>query len=80
MPTPTTLAWLGILWRDGLIGCVDGSFVALRSEQKSPFWCRKSYFALNFMFTCVADMRILTVDPLRPRSDDDSHICVGPQI
>ncbi|KAH7997516.1 hypothetical protein HPB51_026388 [Rhipicephalus microplus] len=34
----------------GVIGCVDGSFVASRSEQKVPFWCREGCFALNVMF------------------------------
>ncbi|XP_037503401.1 putative nuclease HARBI1 [Rhipicephalus sanguineus] len=61
----------------GVIGCVDGSFVAIvapRGEQKASFWCRKGYFALNVMFICDADMRILAVDPLRPGSDHDSHI------
>ncbi|KAL1480653.1 hypothetical protein MTO96_050841, partial [Rhipicephalus appendiculatus] len=61
----------------GVIGCVDGSFVAIvapRGEQKASFWCRKGYYALNVMFICDADMRILAVDPLRPGSDHDSHI------
>ncbi|KAL1483999.1 hypothetical protein MTO96_032839 [Rhipicephalus appendiculatus] len=69
----------------GVIGCVDGSFVAIvapRGDQKASFWCRKGYYALNVMFICDADMRILSVDPLRPRSDHDSHIVghnVGPR-
>ncbi|KAL1483996.1 hypothetical protein MTO96_032836 [Rhipicephalus appendiculatus] len=61
----------------GVIGCVDGSFVAIvapRGDQKASFWCRKGYYALNVMFICDADMRILAVDPLRPGSDHDSHI------
>ncbi|KAL3214610.1 hypothetical protein MRX96_034776 [Rhipicephalus microplus] len=29
---------------------------------------------------CVTDIAILAVGPLRPGSNDDSHICVGPQI
>ncbi|KAH8018303.1 hypothetical protein HPB51_001859 [Rhipicephalus microplus] len=59
-----------------MIGCVDGSFVASRSEQKAPLWLREGYFALNVMFICVTDMSILAMDPLRPGLDDGSHICV----
>ncbi|KAL1455790.1 hypothetical protein MTO96_043621 [Rhipicephalus appendiculatus] len=62
----------------GVIGCVDGSFVAIvaprGSKQKAAFFCRKGYYALNVMFICDGDMRILAVDPLRPGSDHDSHI------
>ncbi|XP_037500317.1 putative nuclease HARBI1 [Rhipicephalus sanguineus] len=61
----------------GVIGCVDGSFVAIvapRGQQKAAFFCRKGYYALNVMFICDADMPIFAVDPLRPGSDHDSHI------
>ncbi|KAL1469834.1 hypothetical protein MTO96_040846, partial [Rhipicephalus appendiculatus] len=61
----------------GVIGCVDGSFVAIvtpRGKQKAAFFCRKGYYALNVMFICDGDMRILAVDPLRRGSDHDSHI------
>ncbi|KAL1468417.1 hypothetical protein MTO96_041502, partial [Rhipicephalus appendiculatus] len=63
--------------QQGVIGCVDGGFVAIvvpRGKQKAAFFCRKGYYALNVMFICDADMRILAVDPLRPGSDHDSHI------
>ncbi|KAL3205024.1 hypothetical protein MRX96_011342 [Rhipicephalus microplus] len=63
-----------------VIRCVDGSLVESRSGQKAPFWRREGYFALNVLFICVADMPILTVDPMRPRLDDDSHICVCPRL
>ncbi|KAL3218085.1 hypothetical protein MRX96_006064 [Rhipicephalus microplus] len=63
----------------GVIGCVDGSFVASRSEHKVPFKHREGYFALTVIIICVAQMPI-TVDPLRPRSHDGSHICVGPRL
>ncbi|KAL1444802.1 hypothetical protein MTO96_045395 [Rhipicephalus appendiculatus] len=61
----------------GVIGCVDGSFIAIvapKGKQKAAFFCRKGYYALNVMFICDAAMRILAVDPLRPGSDHDSHI------
>ncbi|KAH8028327.1 hypothetical protein HPB51_015318 [Rhipicephalus microplus] len=70
--------WFGPL--PGVIECVDGSFVASRSEQKARFWHREGYFALNVMFICVADMPILTVDPLRPGLNDNSNICVVARI
>ncbi|KAL3183045.1 hypothetical protein MRX96_006830 [Rhipicephalus microplus] len=56
----------------GMIRCVDGSFVASRSEQNSLPEPRSE--------TCLTYLLVLAVNPLRPGSDDDSHICVGPQI
>ncbi|XP_070386369.1 putative nuclease HARBI1 [Dermacentor albipictus] len=37
----------------GLIGCVDGSLIAIiapKGKQKAAFMCRKGYYALNTMF------------------------------
>ncbi|XP_065304470.1 putative nuclease HARBI1 [Dermacentor albipictus] len=61
----------------GVIGCVDGSLVAIiapKGEQKAAFMCRKGYYALNTMFICDAGMRILAIDPMRPGSDHDAYI------
>ncbi|KAH7977552.1 hypothetical protein HPB49_002312 [Dermacentor silvarum] len=58
----------------GVIGCVDGSLIAIvapKGERKAAFMCRKGYYALNWMFICDADLRILAVDPMRPGSDHD---------
>ncbi|KAH7932039.1 hypothetical protein HPB52_024938 [Rhipicephalus sanguineus] len=38
----------------GVIGCVDGTFIAIAAPrlppaQKASFWCRKGYYALNTM-------------------------------
>ncbi|XP_065286351.1 putative nuclease HARBI1 [Dermacentor albipictus] len=35
----------------GVIGCVDGSLIAI-IEQKAAFMCRRGYYALNTMFAC----------------------------
>nr|XP_050036101.1 putative nuclease HARBI1 [Dermacentor andersoni] len=61
----------------GVIGCVDGSLIAIiapKSEPKAAFMCRKGYYALNTMFICDAGIRILAVDALRPGSDHDAHV------
>ncbi|XP_065280214.1 putative nuclease HARBI1 [Dermacentor albipictus] len=61
----------------GVIGCVDGSLVAIvapKGEHKAAFMCRKGYYALNCMFICDADKKILAVDPLRPGSDHDAFV------
>ncbi|XP_070389110.1 putative nuclease HARBI1 [Dermacentor albipictus] len=61
----------------GVIGCVDGSLVAIvapKGERKAAFMCRKGYYALNCMFIRDADMKILAVDPLRPGSDHDAFV------
>ncbi|KAH8018966.1 hypothetical protein HPB51_014032 [Rhipicephalus microplus] len=55
--------WVGPL--PSVIGYVNGSFVASRSEQKAPFWRCEGYFALYVMFICVEEMPILALDPLR---------------
>ncbi|KAH7979773.1 hypothetical protein HPB49_010955 [Dermacentor silvarum] len=36
--------------------------------------CRKGYYAESCMFICDADMRILTVYPMRPGSNHDSFV------
>ncbi|XP_072145107.1 putative nuclease HARBI1 [Dermacentor andersoni] len=36
--------------------------------------CRKGYYALNCMFICDADMKILALDPMRPGSDHDAFV------
>ncbi|XP_037576765.1 uncharacterized protein LOC119458987 [Dermacentor silvarum] len=41
----------------GVIGCVDGSLVAIiapKGERKAAFMCRKGYSALNCMFVTAA--------------------------
>ncbi|KAH7970373.1 hypothetical protein HPB49_004852 [Dermacentor silvarum] len=61
----------------GVIGCIDGSLIAIiapKGERNAAFMCRKGYYAENCMFICDADMRILTMDPMRPRSDHDSFV------
>ncbi|KAH7977634.1 hypothetical protein HPB49_003063 [Dermacentor silvarum] len=61
----------------GVIGCVDGSLVAIiapKGERKAAFMCRKGYYALNCLFICDVEMRILTVDLMRPGSDHDSFV------
>ncbi|KAL3183043.1 hypothetical protein MRX96_006828 [Rhipicephalus microplus] len=51
----------------GVIRCVDGSFVASRSEQNNlPEPQSETWLAL---------LLVLAVDPMRPGLDDDSHIC-----
>ncbi|XP_072145555.1 uncharacterized protein [Dermacentor andersoni] len=61
----------------GVIGCVDGSLIAIiapKGERKAVFMCRKGYYALNCMFICDADMKILALDPRRPGSDHDAFV------
>ncbi|XP_072141013.1 putative nuclease HARBI1 [Dermacentor andersoni] len=61
----------------GVIGCVDGSLIAIiapKGERKAVFMCRKGYYALNCMFICDADMKILALDPMRPGSDHDAFV------
>ncbi|KAL3214132.1 hypothetical protein MRX96_007259 [Rhipicephalus microplus] len=41
---------------------------------------KRGSYSSWFSKICVADMPNLTVDPLCPGLDDDSHICVGPRI
>ncbi|KAG0415003.1 hypothetical protein HPB47_007808 [Ixodes persulcatus] len=64
----------------GVVGCVDGTFVAIkapskhdRTVTKALYWCRKHYYALNVM-VCDADMRILAFDPSMPGSTHDSFV------
>ncbi|KAH7936794.1 hypothetical protein HPB49_004463 [Dermacentor silvarum] len=61
----------------GVNGCVDGSLVAIiapKREFKGALMCRKGYYVLNCMFICDAEMRILTVYPMRSGSDHDSFV------
>ncbi|XP_070383731.1 putative nuclease HARBI1 [Dermacentor albipictus] len=61
----------------GIVGCVDGSLIAIiapKGERKAAFMCRKGYYALNCMFTCDAEIRILAVEPVRPGADHDSAV------
>nr|XP_054919808.1 putative nuclease HARBI1 [Dermacentor andersoni] len=63
----------------GVIGCVDGTFIAivapnLPPAQKATYWCRKGYYALNAMVVCDSDLRVLQVDPRFPGSCHDAHV------
>ncbi|XP_065286667.1 putative nuclease HARBI1 [Dermacentor albipictus] len=61
----------------GVIGCVDGSLIAIiapKGERKAVFMCRNGYYALNCMFICDADMKILALEPLRPGSDNEAFV------
>ncbi|KAH7965647.1 hypothetical protein HPB49_009260 [Dermacentor silvarum] len=69
----------GFLRRGGLpgvIGCVDGSLITIIAPMgdKAACMCRKGFYALNSMFICDADMRILAVNALRPGSDHDAYV------
>ncbi|CAN7984350.1 unnamed protein product, partial [Ixodes hexagonus] len=65
----------------GVVGCVDGTFVAIRGPSKfdttvtkALYLCRKLYYALNVMVVCDADKRILGIDPRFPGSTHDSLV------
>lgn len=61
----------------GVIGCVDASLIAIiapKGDRKTWFMSPEGYYALNVMFICDSDMRILAVDPLRPGSDYDARV------
>nr|XP_050022688.2 putative nuclease HARBI1 [Dermacentor andersoni] len=63
----------------GVIGCVDGTFIAivgpnLPPAQKATYWCRKGYYALNAMVVCDSDLRVLHVDPRFAGSCHDAHV------
>ncbi|XP_037518165.1 putative nuclease HARBI1 [Rhipicephalus sanguineus] len=63
----------------GVIGCVDGTFIAIAAPrlppaQKASFWCRKGYYALNTMVVCDSDMKILSIDPRFAGSCHDGHV------
>ncbi|CAN7939582.1 unnamed protein product, partial [Ixodes hexagonus] len=65
----------------GVVGCVDGTFVAIRGPSKfdttvttALYLCRKLYYALNVMVVCDADMRILGIDPRFHGSTYDSLV------
>ncbi|KAL3198405.1 hypothetical protein MRX96_014230 [Rhipicephalus microplus] len=67
----------------GVIGYVDGSFVALGRGIEGALLAprRETGLILLLVFPdLIADMPILALDPLRLGSDDDSNICVGPGI
>ncbi|KAH7980604.1 hypothetical protein HPB49_017523 [Dermacentor silvarum] len=70
----------GFLWRGaipGVIRCTDGGLIAIiapKGERNTAFMSRMVYYAENCMFICDADMRILTVYPMRPGSDHDSFV------
>ncbi|XP_064489443.1 putative nuclease HARBI1 [Ornithodoros turicata] len=53
----------------GVIGCIDGTLVCVTAPsessgqyQKSAFFCRKQYFALNAMVVCDSSMTITSLD------------------
>ncbi|KAG0427504.1 hypothetical protein HPB47_025432 [Ixodes persulcatus] len=65
----------------GVVGCVDGTFVAIKGPSKydptvtkALYWCRKLYYALNVMVVSDADLRILAIDPRMPGSTHDSYV------
>ncbi|KAG0418983.1 hypothetical protein HPB47_004448 [Ixodes persulcatus] len=65
----------------GLVGCVDGTFVAIKGHSKydptltrALYWCRKLYCALNVMVVSDADLRILAIEPRMPGSTHDSYV------
>ncbi|KAH7940832.1 hypothetical protein HPB49_006569 [Dermacentor silvarum] len=61
----------------GVIGCTDGGLIAIiapKGRRNTAFTSRKSYHSENCLFICDADMRILTVYPVRPGSDHDSFV------
>ncbi|KAM7310242.1 putative nuclease HARBI1 [Ixodes scapularis] len=65
----------------GVVGCVDGTFVAIkgpsrfdRTVTKALYWCRKLHYALNVMVVCDANMRILAVDPSMPGCSHDALV------
>ncbi|XP_040071044.1 putative nuclease HARBI1 [Ixodes scapularis] len=65
----------------GVVGCVDGTFVAIKGPSKydptvtkALYWCRKQYYALNVMVVSDADLRILAIDPRMPGSTHDSYV------
>ncbi|XP_037508778.1 putative nuclease HARBI1 [Rhipicephalus sanguineus] len=56
---------------------VDASLIAIiapKGDRKTWFMSPEGYYALNVMFICDSDMRILAVDPLRPGSDYDARV------
>ncbi|KAG0417122.1 hypothetical protein HPB47_005867 [Ixodes persulcatus] len=64
----------------GVVGCVDGTFVAIkgpsqfdRTVTKASYWCRKLHYALSVM-ECDANMRILAVDPSMPGCSHDALV------
>ncbi|CAN7974991.1 unnamed protein product [Ixodes persulcatus] len=65
----------------GVVGCVDGTFVAIKGPSKydptvtkALYACRKLYYALNVMVVSDADLRILAIDPRMPGSTHDSYV------
>ncbi|KAG0426109.1 hypothetical protein HPB47_026761 [Ixodes persulcatus] len=63
----------------GVVGCVDGTFVAIkgsswfdRTVTKALYWCRKLHYALNVMVVCDTNMQILAVDPSMPGCSHDA--------
>ncbi|XP_050043585.1 putative nuclease HARBI1 [Dermacentor andersoni] len=63
----------------GVIGCVDGTFIAivapnLPPAEKATYWCRKGYNALNAMVVCDSDLRVLHVSPRFAGSCHDAHV------
>ncbi|KAH7978350.1 hypothetical protein HPB49_005264 [Dermacentor silvarum] len=63
----------------GVIGCVDGTFIAivaprLPPAQKAPYWSRKGYYALNTMVVCDSDLRVRYIDPRFAGSCHDAHV------
>ncbi|XP_049271965.1 putative nuclease HARBI1 [Rhipicephalus sanguineus] len=64
----------------GVLGCVDGTLIAIRKPHGlSPadtanYMSRKGFYALNTMITCDADLWILDVNPCFPGSCHDSWV------
>lgn len=65
---------------DGVVGCVDGTLVAitkpkdLNPGETQGFWARKGYYALNVMIVCDASLRIMAVEPNFPGSCHDAFV------
>ncbi|XP_072143367.1 putative nuclease HARBI1 isoform X1 [Dermacentor andersoni] len=64
----------------GVLGCVDGSLIAIvRPKKLGPgetesYWSRKGYYALNCMVVCDAKLNILAIDPRFPGSCHDYFV------
>ncbi|CAN7995371.1 unnamed protein product, partial [Ixodes pacificus] len=66
----------------GVVGCVDGTFIAIKRPSKygptvtnALYWCRKLCYALNVMVVSDADLHILAIDPRMPGTTHD--LCGG---
>ncbi|KAG0445701.1 hypothetical protein HPB47_018710, partial [Ixodes persulcatus] len=70
---------LAIVQIPGVIGCVDGTMIAIVGPSqndptvtKAAYWCRKQYYALDVVVVCDADCQVMSIDPRYPGSVHDS--------